>query len=97
MREQSKAASSPSVIGNHYLDCEALAMAIGYSLNVQRIPDGVVREAAGDEAGREHPGETEAKNSEDKTVVSRPVMALAAAAMPDLRTRFAGLSSRLNR
>ena len=32
---------------NHYLDCEALAMAIGYSLNVQRIPDGVLREGPG--------------------------------------------------
>ena len=29
---------------NHYLDCEALAMAIGYSLNVQRIPEGILRE-----------------------------------------------------
>ena len=72
-------------------------MAIGYSLNVQRIPDGVTREGAGDEPGREHPGETEARNSEDKTIVSRSVTALAAAAMPDLRTRFAGLSLRLNR
>lgn len=29
---------------NHYLDCEALAQAAGYLLNVQRIPDGVSRE-----------------------------------------------------
>jgi hypothetical protein len=72
-------------------------MAIGYSLNVQRIPDGVVREGAGDEPRREHLSDTDTTNSEDKTVVSRPVTALAAAAMPDLRTRFAGLSSRLNR
>lgn len=29
---------------NHYLDCEALAAAGGYLLNVQRIPEGVTRE-----------------------------------------------------
>ena len=28
---------------NHFLDCEALAAAAGYSLNVQRIPEGVER------------------------------------------------------
>ena len=80
---------------NHYLDCEALAMAIGYSLNVQRIPDGVMRESPG---GAEHGPvtETDADKSE-ATARDKPVVALAAAAMPDLRSRFAGLSSRLNR
>jgi phage terminase large subunit GpA-like protein len=28
---------------NHFLDCEALCAAIGYTLNVQRIPEGVER------------------------------------------------------
>jgi hypothetical protein len=28
---------------NHYLDCETLCAAIGYTMNVQRIPEGVVR------------------------------------------------------
>ena len=28
---------------NHYLDCEALCAAIGYTMNVQRIPEGVER------------------------------------------------------
>jgi phage terminase large subunit GpA-like protein len=75
---------------NHYLDCEALAMAIGYSLNVQRIPDGVLRER------------TSAVLTDDaeEDIESAPVKAVvghAAAAMPDLRSRFAGLSSRLNR
>jgi phage terminase large subunit GpA-like protein len=72
---------------NHYLDCEALAMAIGYSLNVQRIPDGVLREDKSNEKQRTSP--------DDEPVGT--VTTLAAASMPDLRSRFAGLSSRLNR
>ena len=73
---------------NHFLDCEALAMAIGYSLNVQRIPEGVARKGdrpvdlAVDDAG------------EVQTADPTPH---AAAAIPNLRDRFAGLSSRLNR
>jgi phage terminase large subunit GpA-like protein len=78
---------------NHYLDCEALAMAIGYSLNVQRIPDGVVREGPNNEPRNE---EVAGEAGEDRSP-TRSVPALAAAAMPDLRSRFAGLSSRLNR
>lgn len=31
---------------NHFLDCEALCAAIGYTLNVQRIPEGVERKGA---------------------------------------------------
>jgi RecB family exonuclease len=79
---------------NHYLDCEALAMAIGYSLNVQRIPDGVTREKRGAEPGPETGTDTD---NDEAAVRAKPVVALAAAAMPDLRSRFAGLSSRLNR
>jgi hypothetical protein len=82
---------------NHYLDCEALAMAIGYSLNVQRIPDGVLREGTGDEPRLEDPRDTETENSEDRAVTPKSAATLAAAAVPDLRSRFAGLSSRLNR
>ena len=78
---------------NHYLDCEALAMAIGYSLNVQRIPDGVVREGPNNEP---HKNEVACKDGEERPLANS-VPALAAAAMPDLRSRFAGLSSRLNR
>jgi hypothetical protein len=70
-------------------------MAIGYSLNVQRIPDGVTREARGAEPSPEIGTDTD---SDEATVRDKPVVALAAAAaMPDLRSRFAGLSSRLNR
>jgi phage terminase large subunit GpA-like protein len=74
---------------NHYLDCEALAMAIGYSLNVQRIPEGILREQS-------ETALTDAQDSETKSK-SETVAALAVAAAPDLRARFAGLSSRLNR
>jgi phage terminase large subunit GpA-like protein len=75
---------------NHYLDCEALAMAIGYSLNVQRIPEGILRE-------RSETALADAQSSETATRRSEAVAALAVAAAPDLRARFAGLSSRLNR
>ena len=75
---------------NHYLDCEALAMAIGYSLNVQRIPDGVVREGSDTGAEMLDGGYVEPAPAQTAAV-------MASAAMPDLRSRFAGLSSRLNR
>jgi hypothetical protein len=78
---------------NHYLDCEALAMAIGYSLNVQRSPDGVMREGH----VIEPPKEQLTSEAGEYPALARSVPALAAAAMPDLRSRFAGLSSRLNR
>ena len=78
---------------NHYLDCEALAMAIGYSLNVQRIPDGVMREGPVSEL----PREPLASETDEDPAPARSVPPLAAAAMPDLRSRFAGLSLRLNR
>ena len=65
---------------NHYLDCEALAMAIGYSLNVQRIPEGILRE-------RSETALADAQSSE--TARSETVAALAVAAAPDLRARFA--------
>jgi phage terminase large subunit GpA-like protein len=79
---------------NHYLDCEALAMAIGYSLNVQRIPDGVTRERQAGDFRTVVDGEDV---PEAETLSAIAVPALAAAAVPDLRSRFAGLSSRLNR
>jgi hypothetical protein len=72
---------------NHFLDCEALAMAIGYSLNVQRIPEGVARR--GDDPVEPDPGGVEAPDA--------AISHHHAPAVPNLRTRFAGLSSRLNR
>lgn len=86
---------------NHFLDCEALAMAIGYSLNVQRIPDGVLRERtdAGQPLSRDVDLGADADVMEEsiETPPVRTAAAMAAAAAPDLRARFAGLSSRLNR
>lgn len=73
---------------NHFLDCEALAMAIGYSLNVQRIPEGVARRGDGP-VGLDRGSVVEGEIA--------PVAPHPAAAVPSLRTRFAGLSSRLNR
>ncbi|WP_244424713.1 terminase gpA endonuclease subunit [Methylobacterium nodulans] len=35
---------TPISAENHFLDCEALAAAAGYLLNVQRIPEGVMRD-----------------------------------------------------
>jgi phage terminase large subunit GpA-like protein len=72
---------------NHFLDCEALAMAIGYSLNVQRIPEGVARRGDGSVA-------VDIERDSDSRIVDA---APHAPAVPNLRTRFAGLSSRLNR
>jgi phage terminase large subunit GpA-like protein len=72
---------------NHFLDCEALAMAIGYSLNVQRIPEGVARR------GDDPVGPNPSSVAEGEVAVAP----YPAPAVPNLRTRFAGLSSRLNR
>ena len=75
---------------NHFLDCEALCAAIGYSMNVQRIPEGVERAAevmgiddgsADAPAGRVPPPRT------DKPERGGGGM----------RSRFAGLGQRLNR
>ena len=73
---------------NHFLDCEALAMAIGYSLNVQRIPEGVLRTGDGSIE------RADANVSEARIADPAPHPT---AAVPNLRHRFAGLSSRLNR
>ena len=65
-----------------------LAMAIGYSLNVQRIPEGVLR--TGD-------GAIERADAEvDEARIADPAPH-PTAVVPNLRDRFAGLSSRLNR
>jgi len=42
-------------------DCEALAMAIGYSLNVQRIPEGILREQS----------ETALADAQDNEIMSK--------------------------
>ena len=77
---------------NHYLDCEALAMAIGYSLNVQRIPDGVLRERTRLSL---HDDADDRRRSANRPQRSRSATRCSCDAGP--ASRFAGLSSRLNR
>ena len=67
---------------NHYLDCEALCAAIGYALNVQRIPEGVTRPTVEREV---QPEPTD------------PQPSLLAARESPLRQRFALMGQRLNR
>jgi phage terminase large subunit GpA-like protein len=65
---------------NHFLDCEALTMAIGYSLNVQRIPEGVSRESP-----------SISSTEVEERAASRPQgpdAAIAATATSDLRLRL---------
>jgi len=82
---------------NHFLDCEALCAAIGYTLNVQRIPEGIerapTREAAvpeGHDASRVGDAAREASESAAQTPQNR-------ASGTALRTRFARQGSALNR
>jgi phage terminase large subunit GpA-like protein len=83
---------------NHFLDCEALCAAIGYTLNVQRIPEGIERAPLREAAVPE---------GHDPTTVTAPVpdrsglAASHASPAPDsaakLRGRFTRQGSRLNR
>ncbi len=76
---------------NHFLDCEALCAAIGYALNVQRIPEGVQRDSDGsrppDEA-REHDGDA---------LPPPPAVPPSAGGGGSFRNRFANIGHRLNR
>lgn len=72
---------------NHFLDCEALCAAAAYTLNVQRIPEGVTREQdAADPVA-----------DPDRVPSRAKPPAAAAPASTSLRSRFAGLSNSLNR
>lgn len=70
---------------NHYLDCEAICEAMAYTLNVQRIPEGV-RRAVADEAPDVDPG---------RGPDTPPTPPPAAAASATRRARFAGLGHRM--
>jgi phage terminase large subunit GpA-like protein len=76
---------------NHFLDCEALCAAIGYALNVQRIPEGVSR--AGDEDHEQREQEGDALSSPPPP----PVPSQAGGGGGSLRSRFSGIGQRLNR
>jgi phage terminase large subunit GpA-like protein len=75
---------------NHALDCEALCAAIGYALNVQRIPEGISRVDDEDREPREHDGDAQPLP---------PLLAPSPAGGGggSFRSRFAGIGQRLNR
>jgi len=90
---------------NHFLDCEALCAVAAYSLNVQRLPDGVLRQK-----GVATLEATKAAEEIDKTIDQQPglkipleVIAKQAVANQkektnfSIRDRFSGLGSRFNR
>jgi len=72
---------------NHYLDCEALCAAIGYALNVQRIPEGVIR-AEPPPAGAATPQAIGERPASAPRLITRE---------SPLRQRFALIGQRLNR
>lgn len=71
---------------NHALDCEALCAALGYVLNVQRIPEGTSRPGAESADEETDPGEIE--EAPPRPPISPPTAP---------RRRFAGIGQRLNR
>jgi hypothetical protein len=82
---------------NHYLDCEALCAAIGYTMNVQRIPEGVERalkrEAAVPVGHDQAQGDGEGPEAPPLTSRGTAVRGGGGA----LRARFARHGSRLNK
>lgn len=78
---------------NHFLDCEALCAAIGYSLNVQRIPEGVSRDLGNDE--RDEPEADEPSSGDAPPPL--PAVPLGQGGGGTLRSRFASMGQRLNR
>lgn len=82
---------------NHFLDCEAMVAAMAYTLNVQRIPEGVTRSGAKQvsPSDPETQDASEVANPQDQP--APPQTPPAARSGSDLRSRFAGLGGRLNR
>jgi phage terminase large subunit GpA-like protein len=81
---------------NHLLDCEALCAAIGYALNVQRIPEGVSRESV-DPAGGAR--DQEAQEPRDASMLPSPALlpTPGGGSTTTIRSRFASMGQRLNR
>lgn len=80
---------------NHLLDCEAMAAAAAYSLNVQRIPDATESQPA--EAARAALAEQGRAAAPAPSSKPEPAEADASAAALDFRSRFKGRGQRLNR
>lgn len=75
---------------NHFLDCEALCAAIGYAMNVQRIPEGVERRTAA-----ELPADPGDPSEGDPP--SPPPPTPGGGGAGGARRRFSGIGNRLNR
>ena len=68
---------------NHYLDCEAIAAAMGYTINVQSIPEGV-RRSYGDDSPDDEDATEETETDEVEAEAVEPDEQAAS----DLRKRF---------
>lgn len=77
---------------NHFLDCEAICAAMAYSLNVQRIPEGVERP----DAGGLPTGEADGSADGGDTPPAPPLVPSGDGAEA-VRDRFANFGSRFNR
>lgn len=79
---------------NHFLDVEAMLAAIGYVMNVQRIPEGVERPPTDPEWLPDDGSAPAATDDQPATAVPPPKLG---GSGKDIRSRFSGLGSRLNR
>ncbi len=75
---------------NHFFDCEALVAVAGYSLNVQTIPEGVVRSWGDEEESSPTPSPAEDVPDDDDDDPMPP-----APKTVDLRNRFRNLGARM--
>jgi phage terminase large subunit GpA-like protein len=85
---------------NHFFDCEAMAEAMGYSLNVQRIPEGVRRGPAVPPADQDEapaPDPEVKDEGEGVEPPERPATPPARSGGPDLRAKFARMGRGINR
>lgn len=83
---------------NHFLDCEAMLAAAAYSINVQRIPEGVSRGEP--EADEVHSSPASADGKQSATGGApppKPSRWQPKGGGGGARSRFAGLGSRMNR
>jgi len=84
---------------NHFLDCEALCAAIGYTLNVQRIPEGIERKTSIEAAVPDGHDPTQVSALEPDTSKAPPPVSRSSPGRGGsgaLRGRFARHGSRLN-
>lgn len=81
---------------NHFFDCEAMLAAYGYSVNVQRIPEGAKRGGAEeDQADDQADGGDDTPADSDKP--DPPPAPIKRGANSATRDRFARMGARLNR